>query len=265
MATILRCPVSGNIITAIALGAIVSLPVLASDIEREQRLAREIADNILDGEVVYLEGDDHSFLNIYTETAADISKGAVIILHGRGFHPDWEDTVKPLRVGLTEKGWNTLSMQMPVLEKAAKYNDYVPILAEATPRIEAGIEYLKQQGAEKIIIVAHSCSVHMVMNWIDAGRFSGVDAFVGIGMGATDYKQPMVKPFPLDKITVPVLDVFGSDDYPAVLRGEEERRRLVKAAGNPKSSQVIVPEANHYFTDQGGDLLEVVSQWLETI
>ena len=244
------------------LTATTGLPVYASDIEREKRLAREIADNILDGEVVYLESNDHRFLNIYTETSADVSRGAVIVLHGRGFHPDWEDTVKPLRVGLVEDGWHTLSMQMPVLEKTAKYYDYVPVFAEAFPRIEAGIDYLKQQGSEKIIIIAHSCSAHMVMAWIDAGRFRDVDAFVGIGMGATDYKQPMAKPFPLDKIRVPVLDVYGSDEYPAVLYGAEERLELINAAGNPESRQVIVPEADHYFREQGDELFQVVRQWL---
>ncbi len=41
----------------------------------------------------------------------------VLINHGRGFHPDWVDTVQPLRVGLVDYGWNTLSIQMPVLAK----------------------------------------------------------------------------------------------------------------------------------------------------
>jgi hypothetical protein len=28
----------------------------------------------------------------------------VLIIHGRGFHPDWVDTVQPLRVGLVDYG-----------------------------------------------------------------------------------------------------------------------------------------------------------------
>lgn len=235
---------------------------MASDLAREQRMANEIVDSIIDGDAVYLTSGDHEFLNIYMEADAKQTAGAVIILHGRGFHPDWEDVVRPLRVGLTESGWNTLSMQMPVLEKSAKYYDYVPLFKEAFPRIEAGISYLKQQGNQKIILIAHSCSVHMVMAWIDAGLFRNVDAFVGIGMGATDYKQPMAKPFPLHKISVPVLDVYGADEYPAVLRGADGRRKSIEKAGNEKSKQQVVPNANHYFTDQGDALLQVVSHWL---
>ena len=37
----------------------------------------------------------------------------------------------------------------------------------------------------------------MVMAWIDAKRFRDIDAYIGIGMGATDYKQPMAKPMPV--------------------------------------------------------------------
>ena len=244
---------------------IVPISAAASDLAREQRMADEIVDSILDGDAVYLKSGDHEFLNIYTETDAESPAGAVIILHGRGYHPNWDQVVRPLRVGLLDSGWNTLSMQMPVLEKTAKFYDYVPVFNESFPRIEAGIDYLKQQGNSKIILIAHSCSVHMVMAWVDAGRFKDIDAYVGIGMGATDYKQPMAKPFPLDKIKVPVFDVYGADEYPAVLRGAVDRKKLIELAGNKKSKQQSIPNANHYFTDQGDALLEAVSSWLGSL
>lgn len=237
----------------------------ASDLAREQRMADEIVDSIIDGDAVYLKSGDHNFLNIYTKTQAKHPKGAIIILHGRGHHPDWGDVVHPLRVGLIESGWNTFSMQMPVLEKTAQYYDYVPVLSESFPRIEAGIDYLKQQGNRKIILIAHSCSVHMVMAWVDAGRFRDINAYVGVGMGAIDYEQPMAKPFPLDKISVPILDVYGADEYPAVLRGVDNRRKTIVLAGNKKSKQLSVPGANHYFTDQGDALLKSVRSWLQSL
>ncbi len=238
-----------------------ALAAQASDVLREKRLADEIVDAILDGEPVWLNDGERDFLGIYTE--ADEARGGVIVLHGRGFHPDWSDTVNPLRVGLAERGWNTLSLQMPVLGKEAKYFDYVPILHEAFPRIEAGIDYLKQQGNNKIILIAHSCSFHMVNAWIKAGRLRDIDAFVGIGMGATDYQQKMVDAFQLDKLNMPVLDIYGADDYPAVQRMAAERLQAIQH--NSKSKQVVVPDANHYFTDQGEALVEQVASWLESL
>lgn len=239
--------------------------VLASDLVREKRLAEQNEELIFDGEVVYLESTGHEFMNVYMETEAKEVKGAVIILHGRGFHPDWEKVVRPLRIGLTDKGWTTFSMQMPVLEKQAKYYDYVPILSEAFPRIEAGIDFLKKEGYEKIVLIAHSCSSHMVMAWVDAKGFRDIDAFIGIGMGAIDYQQPMAKPFPLDQLSVPVLDLYGDQEYPAVIRGAKQRLEFIKRAGNKKSSQMTVPGADHYFTEKDDELLKIVSEWMQKL
>jgi len=235
----------------------------ASDLAREKRLAEQIEELIFDGTVIYLDSGDHEFMNVYMQAEADPVKGAVIILHGRGFHPDWEKVVRPLRIGLTEKGWSTFSMQMPVLQKDAKYYDYVPIMPEAFPRIEAGIDFLKKEGYEKIVLIAHSCSVHMVMAWVDAKRFRDIDAFIGIGMGATDYQQPMAKPMPLDQLSIPVLDIYGAEEYPAVVRDAQQRMDYIRRAGNKKSKQTVVMGADHYFTEKGDELLEEVGEWMQ--
>ena len=238
-------------------------PANASDLEREKRMADEISEVIFDGEVVMLSGDDHEFLSIYTE--AESATRALLIIHGRGFHPDWADIVQPLRVGLVDYGWNTLSIQMPVLGKEAKYYDYLPIFDEAIPRIEAGLKYLRAQGNRHIVIVAHSCGVHMSMHYLKHLGDTGLAAYVGIGMGATDYRQPMSEPFPLESIKVPVLDIYGADDYPAVGRQAPERWRQIQNAGNPLSDQRVINDADHYFTDRGESLVEAVGEWLNQL
>jgi len=237
--------------------------VQASDLVREKRLMDQIVDAILDGDPEMLMADGHEFLTIYTE--ADEPKGAVLILHGRGFHPDWSDAINPLRVGLVDQGWNTLSIQLPVLEKTAKFYDYMPIFDEATPRIDAAIDFLQQQGNKKIIIIAHSCGAHMAMQYVRNKGEDRFDAYVGIGMGATDYKQPMLKPFPLDTMRKPVLDVYGGEDYPAVQRLAGIRAQQMMDEGNALSKQVKIPHANHYFTDMGDPLVEVIAKWLEKL
>lgn len=251
----------------------VALPIFlisfagASDLQREKRMAEELVDVILDGDVVFLKAENHAFLSIYTE--AEKAKGAVIILHGRGFHPDWQDAINPLRVGLAESGWNTLSIQMPVLEKQAKYYDYIPLFPEALPRIDAAIKYVRNQGSDEVILIAHSCGVHMAMAWLSSQlktkRSQTIDAFVGIGMGATDYQQPMLQPFPMDKLVMPVLDVYADEDYPAVLKNAKKRFSMIKSAGNKHSQQVMVTGANHYYEDKGEALTQVISQWLDTL
>jgi alpha-beta hydrolase superfamily lysophospholipase len=233
------------------------------DFEREARLASEIVDGIMDGDAVMLADGDHEFLSIYTE--ADEPKGTVIILHGRGFHPDWMDAVQPLRVGLVEEGWSTLSLQMPVLEKTAKYYDYEPIFPASHARIEAAIAYAKEQSDKPVVILAHSCGAHMAMSWIREKSDESIDAYIGAGMGATDFKQPMREPFPLASMKVPVLDVYGTDEYPAVLRMAEERLAMITEAGNAQSAQKTVEGANHYFANKGEEATAVVAEWLNNL
>ncbi len=233
------------------------------DLQRELRLRNEIEDMILDGDPVSLSVGNHEFLGIYT--AADQSKAGVIILHGRGFHPDWQDVAGPLRVGLVESGWSTLSIQMPVLEKEAKYYDYVPLFDDASTRIDSAIDYLHEQGLEKIILVAHSCGAHMAMHWVDLTEDRRIQGFIGLGMGATDYQQFMAKPLPFEKLKVPVFDLYGENDYPAVIKMAPERLAGLKQGDNPKSQQKVLSEANHYFTGKDEELIEAVTEWLETL
>ena len=233
------------------------------DYARESRLADEIVDIIFDGDAQWLSANEREFLTIYTET--DDAKTAVVVMHGRGFHPDWEDVVNPLRVGLVDRGYTTLSLQMPVLQKDAKYYDYVPIFPESFARIEAGIDFLKSNGYQKIYLIAHSCSVHMVMDWVRQHGDSGIDAFVGLGMGATDYKQPMRRPFPLDKMKVPILDLYGTDEFPAVLKMAAQRKAAIEAAGHPNSKQLVLSDADHFFVDKGDELTAAIANWFSML
>ncbi|CAA6811016.1 MAG: Unknown protein [uncultured Thiotrichaceae bacterium] len=233
------------------------------DYAREKRLDNEIRDAIFDGEVVDLYDGTEDFMAIQTD--ADDAKGAAIILHGRGFHPDWADTINPLRVGLAEQGWTTLSVQLPVLEKQAKYYDYVPLFPNANLRITAALEHLKEQDISTVVLIAHSCGGHMAMDWVRKHGETGIDAFVGLGLGATDYRQFMAEPFPLDKLTVPVFDVYGENEYPAVIKMAPERLKLMQAGGNAKSEQAVLPGADHYFKEKGDELTELVSAWLEKL
>jgi len=236
----------------------------ASDLERERRLAEQTVDAILEGEPLMLNAGGHEFLGIYTRAETEPERGAAIILHGRGMHPDWEQVAGPLRKALPAHGWSTLSVQMPVLDKDASYYDYVEIMPEAPPRIEAALAYLRNLGTDRIILIAHSCGVHMSMAWIQQHGDTSIDAYIGIGMGATDYRQPMRQTFPFDRIRVPLLNIHGEDDYPAVQRLAAQLEPLL-AQLNTRSAQRRIPGAGHYFNGHEAELSVVISDWLETL
>jgi len=264
----LKQPRSAPQLWPLWLAALCFLPILpadGADREREDRLAEEMETNLFDGDLITLLPDGETFATVEMESQTDTTRGGIMLLHGRGFHADWPENIGPLRVGLAEAGWHTLSLQMPVLEKSAKYFDYLPVLPEAMPRIDAALAHLKDQNISPVVLLAHSCGAHMAMLWMEQYADQGIDAFIGIGMGATDYKQPMHHPFPFAALKVPVLDLYGELDYPAVHRLAPERLDLINQGGNALSRQVVSAGADHHFTDRSDQLTEEIGAWLDSL
>ncbi|KAA3624509.1 MAG: DUF3530 family protein [Proteobacteria bacterium] len=239
-----------------------ALTAAASDLERERRLGEEMSANLFDGDVVEISVGERNFLAAYI--ARESPKGAVVLLHGRGFHPDWPDVAGPLRVALAEAGWSTLSLQMPVLGRDATYYDYLPTFDAAGQRIDAGIRFVRERIDGPVVLLAHSCGAHMAMHWIGRHGDAAIDAFIGAGMGATDYGQDLVEPFPLERIGVPLLDVLGSNEYERVLALAEQRAKFLEHHGHRDSRQVFVNGADHYFKGRNAELADAVIDWLET-
>ena len=237
-------------------------PSIAADVEREARLGEEMTMNLFDGEVVEINDGERDFLAAWIES--DSPRGTVVLLHGRGFHPDWQDVVGPLRVRLAEAGWNTLSLQMPVLDVDAKYYDYVPTFPEADRRIDAGIAYARHHDDGPVVVVAHSCGAHMIMHRIDEQGVEGIDALVTAGLGATDWGQDPVAPFPFGAIDVPFLDALGGAEYERVLSLAAARVDAVNAT-HEDSAQVFVGGADHYFKGKNAELGDAVASWLDAI
>lgn len=241
------------------LSIIVTLPVAATDLEREKRWIEETVDFIFDGEAVYLNAEGHEFLTIYTESETPSDKG-IIVLHGTGFHPDWEQVVRPVRVEMTQHGWNTLSIQLPLLDKSADYEDYDSLYPEVPPRMKAAYDYLANLGNSTVIVVAHSQGATMASYYL-AHHDHGIKAAVLIGMSAQHIDLGINSAESLKKISIPVLDIYGSKDFPAVLATSE--RRLKSAAHNNSYSQIVIENAYHFFDEHQEELLDTTRNWLE--
>ena len=239
-----------------------SVAANASDIEREKRLASEVVDSIMDGDAEFLSADGHEFLAIYTE--ADEAKGGVVIMHGRGFHPNWSDVAYPLRVGLPERGWNTLSIQMPILPNEAEYPEYAPLYDEVAPRVDAAIKYLQANGSSNIVLIGHSQGAAMTAYYLSTSK-QDVNGFVAIGMGsfADDPRMNSIKA--LEKINVPVLDLYGGEDLENILKSSGARADSAKKAGNRNYTQVKLSGANHFFDGKEDELVESVAGWLDKL
>jgi pimeloyl-ACP methyl ester carboxylesterase len=238
-----------------------SVNAQASDLAKEKRWADQVVDAILDGEAVWLNDGTSEFLGIYTEAEEDQGR-AVIVMHGTGIHPDWQQVVQPLRVGLIEHNWNTLSIQMPILPNEAEYAEYAPLYDEVAPRINAAIDFLRKNGSKEIVLIGHSQGAAMAAYYLSITK-QNVNGFVAIGMAslADDVRMDSINS--LKKITVPVLDIYGEDDLEEILISVDDRAGAAKQAGNKNYIQVKVAGSNHFFDGKEDELVEAVAAWLD--
>ncbi len=250
--------------TMLLCAVILEIPAFGDDVpdyDREARINEQIEPYLFDGDAVWLSDGEREFLSVHIEVEA--SRGAIILLHGRDVHLDEEELIGPLRVGLSEHGWDTLSVQMPVLEKGKTYYDYVPILKYAHPRIEAAVRYLEEQGATTIVLAAHSCGVHMANDWMNSVSDPPIDGYIAMGLGTTDAGQDLQTPFPIGNLAIPVLDIYGTREYPRPLDMVPYRQELLKQNGNPMSMQIPVEGATHFFHGYGQVMVGKLAGWLD--
>jgi pimeloyl-ACP methyl ester carboxylesterase len=223
--------------------------VVAADYAREKKWADEVIPGVVVGDPVYLEqASGHKFLTLYT-TAKD-PKAALLIVHGLGIHPDW-GLIGVLRSQLADRGYTTLSVQMPVLANDAKASAYPAMFPEASQRLQLAVDFLKAKGYQKLGIVSHSMGSRMSEAYLSAKPDPAIKAWVSIGMpGTADYR----------KLNMPVLDLYGQNDLPEVIKGAAARKAGLQ--GKPGSEQIQATRADHFFTDQDQQLVDTVAHYL---
>ncbi len=225
----------------------------AQDLAREARWRTETLATLIDGEPVFIEQKNgHRFLALYLP--AKVPRGAVIVAHGRGWGPDFE-LYGVLRTRLAEAGYSTLSIQLPVLESTAKIGDYLPTFADAGERFALAARWLAAKGPGHIAIVSHSLGATMANHYLIRAGDGPVRAwvFIGIVNGLED----------MFRIRIPVLDVYGSEDWDVTRVGADERRAQI--AKVPGSKQVVVPGARHFFEGRTDVLVEVITGFLDGV
>ena len=234
-------------------------PVAASDLEKEQRWREQVEDSIMDGEAVNLVVEGREIFAIYME-AEDSSDKGMIVVHGTGIHPNWQQVVQPIRVEMAAHGWNTLSIQMPILHNEAQYEEYVALYPEVPPRLRAAEAFLKDRGIQTLLIAAHSQGATMSSYYLSRHP-SDVKGLIAIGMGATQKDSHINSAQSLKKITIPVLDLYGDEDLPGVLDTVDARTE--SSAHNVQYSQQMIKGANHFFDDMDDELVSAVAGWAQ--
>jgi triacylglycerol esterase/lipase EstA (alpha/beta hydrolase family) len=222
----------------------------ASDYVREKKWADEVAPGLVVGDAVYLkQQNQHEFLTLYTPV--DGAKSAVIVVHGLGVHPDW-GLIGTLRTELADKGYTTLSVQMPVLRNEAKGDEYPPTFPEAAERLKLAVDFLKSNGYSIIGIVSHSMGSRMSYAYLSGNPAPEVKAWASLGLSTNEN---------LGALKVAVLDMYGEKDLPDVLTNVSNRTSGL--AGKAGSRQQVIPGADHFYNDKEGEMVKAVDAYLK--
>jgi acetyl esterase/lipase len=209
----------------------------AQDYERETRWEVTTLATLDEGEATHLtQANGHRFLGLWQPAAKP--RGAVLVVHGRGWAPDFE-LYGALRTQIAASGWSTLSIQMPVLPGTAKLGDYVAIYPDAIERIKLAVDWLRAKGYDRVAIVSHSLGATMANQYLiraSDGKV-GAWAFLSILNGLED----------MFRLNIPVLDLYADRDWEVIRVGADERRKQIERIRG--SRQVMVSNSDHFYED----------------
>ena len=225
-----------------------------SDAAREKRWADQFLSSLVVGDAVRLKtGDGIEFLALYTQP--DSARAAVLLAHGPGLHPDHGITGE-LRVRLADRGYATLSLQMPVLPAEADSGAaYQALFPEAARRIAAGVGFLQGKNFTRIALVSHAMGSGMSYEYLRQNRAAPVAAWVALSFYGV-FEEIARRPFP-------VFDLYGEGDYRGIRGPAAERKAVLDTIRGSK--QLAVPGAGRFLAGGEKTILREVPAFLDTV
>lgn len=245
---------------------IVSLTAIAaSDTDYETEISTTLSQRVPEQEVVWLKAGGHEFLSLYLDPTTGTVRGAAIIVHGMGAHPDWPEVISPLRTHLPDSGWATLSLQMPILPPGAPLADYGRTVKGSRQRFETAIHYLRQKGYINIVFIGYGFGAALIADFLAQVPGYRVSAFVAISAQSHDFLNPRLKLLnDLESIDIPVLDVYAGRDRGKVVRQADDRRLAGRKNSRHIYDQIMLADANRFYTGAEKLMLNGICGWLET-
>ncbi len=222
-----------------------------SDYAREQRWADEVVPALVVGEAVSLRAGKRRFLGLYTE--AKLAKGAAVIAHGVGVHPDY-GLIGSLRARLADSGYSTLSIQMPILAAGAQAERYAALFPEAGTRLTAAFLFLQGKGYRKIALVSHSMGSRMANHWLATIPNAPLSAWVAVSISSGNFEE-------LGPVKFPVFDVYAEHDLDVVLSNVTSRARILRKTRGSK--QAMIFGTDHFFSGKEKELASLIKLLLD--
>ncbi|MEO1962804.1 MAG: DUF3530 family protein [Cycloclasticus sp.] len=233
---------------------------------REKRIADNIKDSLIIGEVMMLKANNDEFIALINNEEPDIIRGSVIILHGMGSNPNAPQIVHPLRSQLAELGWITASIQLPITAQDASISENLALIKESGPRIQSALNYMHENYKNtRCVLIAHSLGSIMTASFLASQEKNVCDAVVLIGLPTLPSDLPEANSVELiKKINIPTLDIYGSQDLASVKKLAPTRKLTLKK-NNPLNRQIEIAGADHSFTGLDETLVRSIHSWLRYV
>jgi len=250
--------------------------------------AQSLEKGLQNGKAVWLDDANAKFFAVYDPDQSGQPKGAVIILHDANSHPDKPEVIRPLRSDLPVHGWASISIQLPYLSSVDDYTNKQTIINQ---RINSAANYMQTLGISNIALLGHGTGAMAATAYLSAPQDASIQAFIAISLGLLDKSEKAESiSQQLEKITVPILDIYGSNDLDHVTGTAMTRALAAKiSSGTVTSSkqidsykrsaiaksstqnsqgyisyrQVVIEGASHDFTGVSTLLTKRVAGWLE--
>ncbi len=229
-------------------GAAAAVP----DHAREDRWAQEVEPQIVVGDVAWLALPGRPRVLAIFTPAAGTTKGAVIVVHGLGVHPDW-GLIGELRAKLADRGYATLSVQMPVLAADAPREAYRDLFDDAADRLAAAVAWLRAKGFGNAAFLSHSLGAAMTDAYLARPGTPAPAAWIAVGMPA-DFAAPP---------RAPVLDVVAERDLPEALAASAARRARLPRDGC--SAATSIAGTDHFMTGATTALADAAAAFLDRV
>ena len=173
---------------------------------REAVLAERLEFALLGGEILWIEAAGEKFLAILRAATGAATQGGIVINAPIGAIVDGLPLHQTLARTAAAAGWFVLSIQQPIPESRTIALHDGELTARAGLRLDAGIDYLANQGIANVVIIGAAAGAAIAIRHFAGKVPPTVTGFVGLG--AWDA--------PLDEVDIPVLGVAGTRDARAV-------------------------------------------------
>jgi len=224
--------------------------------------ARLAAAGGLAGELIELKAGNRGFVALYSaQELALPGRGAAVLLHDQGTHLNSHEVIRPLRLGLSAAGWDSLALALPTGYAGATRTQWLGRDNAMTARLQAGIDWLATRELSNFVIVALGDSAPVALRFAKDQQPAGLRALVIIS-SALYNDGPIDELASLGELQLPVLDIYAERDAPHITSNAALRRRA--AAANPKYRQATIADAVAGYAGLEDNLLHRIRAWLAT-